>query len=85
MRNMLKQSFNYLNTRKWKKGVVKKFNKILFTLPLNINDDKVPDGISYHIADIYLEELAKFGDDLKPAKAVAMLQPFVKLTATSKK
>ena len=42
-------------------------------------------GISYHITDIYLEELVKYGEKLKPIRAVKMIQIFVKLMAISKK
>ena len=85
MRDMLKSSLNYLQSKKWNKSLVNKFNKILVTYPLNINDDSYPDGVSYHVVDIYLEELAKLGDSLKPIKSVRMLQPFMKIMAISKK
>lgn len=65
--------------------MVKIFNKIMLTYPLNINDDKVPDGVSYHISDIYLEELVKLGKTLKPIRAVRMLHIFIKSLALSKK
>lgn len=44
MRTMLRQTLNYLSQKKWEKLLVKKFNKIMLEHPLNINDDKVPDG-----------------------------------------
>jgi hypothetical protein len=42
-------------------------------------------GICYHMADIYLEELGKFGDSLKPVKAVRMIYVFAKCLAVSTK
>lgn len=61
------------------------FLKIISQYPLNINDDSCPDGVCYHLSDIYLEELGKFGDSLKPLKAVKMLSVFCKCLASCKK
>lgn len=104
---MIRQTLNYLSSRKWNSDLVKQFNKIMLKYPLNINEEKIPDGnyqlinlwklslsylefniltgVTYHVSDIYLEELAKQGNTLKPLKAVTMLQVFVKSMAVSKK
>jgi hypothetical protein len=44
MRTMLRQTLNYLSKKKWDKLLVNKFNKIMLEYPLDINDDKKPDG-----------------------------------------
>jgi ribosomal RNA-processing protein 1 len=85
MRCMLRKTFEYMSVKKWEQELVNAFNKMMLSLPLNINDHKVPDGIGYHLADIYLEELGKFGETLKPVRSVKMLQPFVELLAISTK
>jgi hypothetical protein len=85
MRGMLKQVLEYLSLRKWNKELVKEFNKIMLKYPLNINEETIPDGVSYHVSDIYLEELAKLGSSLTAQKATSMLQIFVKSMAVSKK
>lgn len=85
VRSMMRKIFWYLSSKKWDKVLIKKFNKLMLDLPLNINDDRIPDGITYHITDLYIEELAKFGNSLKPVRAVKMLLPFFKLIAVSKK
>ena len=85
VRSMIRKIFGYLSSKKWDQDLIKKFNKLMLDLPLNINDDKVPDGITYHITDLYIEELAKFGNTIKPVRAVKMLLPFFKLMAVSKK
>ncbi|CAF0745205.1 unnamed protein product [Brachionus calyciflorus] len=85
VRSIIRKIFGYLNSKKWDKVLIKKFNKMMLELPLNINDDRIPDGITYHITDLYIEELAKFGDNIKPVRAVKMLLPFFKLMAISKK
>ncbi len=85
MRRILRELFAYLNTQKWDKDLVNELNVILLASPLNINDDTCPDGVSYHLADIYVEELAKFGESLTPIKSVRLIEPFIKLMAISKK
>jgi ribosomal RNA-processing protein 1 len=82
---MLRSSLVYLCAKKWDQKLMKSFNKMMLELPLNINDHTIPDGVSYHMSDIYLEELAKFGEKISPLKAVKMLQPFIKLLAISQK
>lgn len=55
------------------------------------NDVKVPDGITYHLADVFLEELdralvtrAETGNDtgLGPVPVLRLLQPFIGTMAT---
>jgi hypothetical protein len=82
---MLRKIFEYMSKKKWEQDLVMNFNKMMLALPLNINDHTVPDGISYHMADIYLEELGKFGDTLKPIRSVKLLHPFAEMLATSTK
>jgi hypothetical protein len=82
---MLRETFSYISKQKWHKDLVNELNEILLQHPLNINDDTCPDGVSYHIVDIYIEELAKFGETLKPNKSVRLIEPFFKLMAISKK
>lgn len=58
--------------------------------PLCPNDIKVPDGITYHLADIYLEEMdraigasAQSGDArMEKAPVLDLLQPFINVMAT---
>ena len=85
MRHMLRQALSYLSSKKWDKTLIESLNKTMLAQPLNINDHTIPDGISYHMADIYLEELGKFGEKLKPIRAVKLLQPFIELLAISQK
>lgn len=85
MRWMLNRSFDYLNRKSWEKTLVNKFLRIIFELPLNINSDDCPDGVCYHFSDIYMEELAKNSETLKPAKACKMISVFAKALAVAEK
>lgn len=44
VRSMLRKTLAYISSKKWDKVLVKKFNKLLLDLPLNINEDRIPDG-----------------------------------------
>lgn len=85
MRHILRATFSYVSSQKWDKELVNELNKIILEHPLSINDGKCPDGVCYHLVDIYIEELAKFGQNLKPIKSVRLIEPFIKLMATSEK
>jgi ribosomal RNA-processing protein 1 len=85
MRIMLRKSFAYIESKKWNKELINSFNSLILRLPLNIDDETIPDGVCYHLSDIYLEELAKFGESLKPIRAVLMLKPFIDSLALAKK
>jgi len=54
MRTMLRKTLGYLNLKKWDIKLIKEFNKIMLAYPLNINQDNIPDGISYHLTDIQI-------------------------------
>ncbi len=44
MRTMLRKTLGYLSSKKWDNKLVKQFNKIMLTYPLNINQENIPDG-----------------------------------------
>lgn len=59
--------------------------------PLCANDIKVPDGITYHLADIYIDELEKAvqttqdgeeEDQAESVPALRLLQPFIDTMST---
>jgi hypothetical protein len=60
---MLTQSLEFLKKQKWKKGVLTKFVDILSSKILTVTEDKAPDGLKIHLADIYLDELEKVGSN----------------------
>ncbi|KAF2029403.1 hypothetical protein EK21DRAFT_67829 [Setomelanomma holmii] len=59
IRRYLNASFQWLSRQKWKKSTLEKWNEILEETPLNVSDMKIPNGLRYHIMDIWADELEK--------------------------
>jgi len=58
IRKYLSASFTYLSRNGWADtALVKGYMAILASIPLNSGDGKVPNGLRYHVLDIYVEEL----------------------------
>ncbi|KAK5168259.1 uncharacterized protein LTR77_006828 [Saxophila tyrrhenica] len=44
----------------WKdEGVMEEYLEVLEEVPLNVGDGKIPNGLRYHVVDIYVDELDK--------------------------
>jgi ribosomal RNA-processing protein 1 len=63
IRRYLNASFEFLAKRKWKKSVIEEWNQILEETPLHPKDMKVPNGLRYHVLDIWVDELRKVSGD----------------------
>jgi ribosomal RNA-processing protein 1 len=59
IRRYLNASFEFLAKQKWKQSVVEQWNEILEETPLNTKDMRIPNGLRYHIMDIWVDELNK--------------------------
>jgi ribosomal RNA-processing protein 1 len=59
IRRYLNASFEYLSRQKWKKDIVRQWNEIVEETPLNPKDMKIPNGLRYHMLDIWVDELGK--------------------------
>jgi ribosomal RNA-processing protein 1 len=59
IRRYLNASFEFLAKQKWKQSVLEEWNEILEETPLNPKDMRVPNGLRYHIMDIWVDELNK--------------------------
>lgn len=59
LRRFVESSFQRLYSSDWKASLVSQYIELLEKLPLSSKDQKVPNGIRYHLADIYLESLSK--------------------------
>lgn len=63
VRQYLNASFQYLSKQKWKIETIEKWNEIVEETPLNVSDMKIPNGLRYHVLDIWVDELEKVGGD----------------------
>jgi ribosomal RNA-processing protein 1 len=59
IRRYLNASFEFLAKQKWKQSVVEEWNEILEETPLNPKDMRIPNGLRYHVMDIWVDELNK--------------------------
>ncbi|UZJ51872.1 hypothetical protein CBS101457_001192 [Exobasidium rhododendri] len=91
-RRFTNAAFRLLARQGWEEEGVSQFTEILLKEggPLCSNDVKVPDGITYHLSDIYVEELDRAmevsieADDYlhTAVPALVLLQPFISTMAT---
>ncbi|KAI5808977.1 hypothetical protein DFH27DRAFT_542025 [Peziza echinospora] len=63
VRAYLASSFRYLREREWAQDLVAQYMEILKNIPLHPTENRIPNGIRYHLIDIYVDELEK----LEPA------------------
>ncbi|KAI9800337.1 MAG: hypothetical protein M1825_004107 [Sarcosagium campestre] len=57
VRSYLRASFCYLAERNWDVKTVEDYANILSAIPLSIADAKIPNGLRYHVIDIFVDEL----------------------------
>ncbi|KAF2094871.1 hypothetical protein NA57DRAFT_45844 [Rhizodiscina lignyota] len=62
VRQYLHASFLYLSRHKWSNTAsIDAYMAVLESTPLNPTDNKIPNGIRFHVFDIYADELEKVG------------------------
>ncbi|PFH49694.1 hypothetical protein AMATHDRAFT_194545 [Amanita thiersii Skay4041] len=88
VRRFVNATFRLLLRSKWDEDACQEYNNILMSTegPLCSSDTRVPTSLTYHLADIYLEELDKVltnSPDLSlvPVPLRVILDPFITLAA----
>ncbi|KAF8417460.1 hypothetical protein EV426DRAFT_623151 [Tirmania nivea] len=86
VRQYLASSFRYLKAREWEDGKVGRYMDVLKGGPLHPRNIKVPNGLRYHLIDIYLDEFEK----LEPVNSESagipiglLIQPYEQLVEES--
>ncbi|KAG0274891.1 hypothetical protein BGZ95_009355 [Linnemannia exigua] len=59
LRRFLSYSFRMLKENEWDLETIEEFAAVMINGPLNASSKQVPDGIRFHLIEIYLEELEK--------------------------
>lgn len=77
IRQYMNASFQHLAAKKWKPSVVEEFNKITEETPLNPSDMKIPNGLRYHVLDVWVDELEKVNSDWESEKKQDTLETLV--------
>ncbi|KAF8560066.1 ribosomal RNA processing protein [Imleria badia] len=86
VRRFLNASFRLLIRVKWDQAALQDYTSILTNTggPLCPTDVRVPAGLTFHLAEIYLEELenaVSTSDSPVPVPILALLSPFISLAA----
>ncbi|KAF2199931.1 hypothetical protein GQ43DRAFT_397563 [Delitschia confertaspora ATCC 74209] len=86
IRQYLHASFRYLSHNTWSDTTaVDHYISIIETTPLNAKDMKIPNGLRYHVLDIYVDELEKVaGEKVEEMPLERLLEPLRKLEKESK-
>ncbi|KAF9225487.1 Nop52-domain-containing protein [Gyrodon lividus] len=86
VRRFVNASFRLLVQAKWDVSALREYNYILTSAggPLCPNDVRVPASLTFHLAEIYLEELENAlasSEPSLPVPLLALLSPFITLAA----
>lgn len=83
VRKFLHESFVLLKNQKWETKWIKYFKKVLKKTVLS-EEGNAPLGLKIHICEIYMEELAKVGENkLSPETVKSFIIPFCNVLCTS--
>jgi ribosomal RNA-processing protein 1 len=77
IRQYMNASFQHLAAKKWKPSVLQEFNKIMEERPMNPTDSKIPNGLRYHVLDVWVDELEKVKSDWESEKDQETLETLV--------
>ncbi|XP_014663324.1 PREDICTED: ribosomal RNA processing protein 1 homolog A-like [Priapulus caudatus] len=85
VRRFVNQIFVLLKNNKWNKQLVATALKMFSSGPLSAAEEASVDGIRFHIADIFLEELTMVSAaELTARQNLAFLEPFASLLAATR-
>ena len=58
IRFSLRSTFNHLSNRDWRpRELIQQHHDLISSIPLHPTDPKIPNGLKYHVVDVYLDEL----------------------------
>ncbi|KAJ8102859.1 hypothetical protein POJ06DRAFT_299157 [Lipomyces tetrasporus] len=69
IRRFVHMMFRRLSQSKWERSMVEKWSDILIAYPLNPTNSSIPDGIRYHMIDIYVDELERAVNEFEKTEA----------------
>ena len=59
IRQYINASFTFLSKNKWKKNLLEQWNSIMEEIPLECQNMKIPNGLRYHVMDVWVDEMEK--------------------------
>lgn len=83
VRCYVNKGFDYVGRREWEdEELLEGYLDVLEAVPLNARDGKIPNGVRYHVIDVYVDELDKV-DSSRTAPIDKVLRPMRKLGTES--
>ena len=73
-------SFIYLSEHNWDDSLVESFLHLIEELPLSPSNGKVPDGLRYHVLDIWVDGLVQLADWGR-AMELGLMKPVERLSS----
>jgi ribosomal RNA-processing protein 1 len=84
-RRYLGATFQVLQRGAWEEALVRQHTDLLEEIPCNVEDMRIPNGMRFHVIDIYVDELEKVGaletEEERPLEV--LLEPLRKLAKES--
>ena len=78
VRCYVQEGFQYVRRKGWKEELLEEYLEVLEGVAFNVRDPKIPNGLRYHVIDLYVDELDKTDvEDEAPVEKV--LEPMRKL------
>jgi ribosomal RNA-processing protein 1 len=86
IRQYVAASFRYLSKENWgNTEEIERYMSILEETPLSPGDKKIPNGMRYHVLDVYVDELERVGGDKWEVETLEKLMgPVVRLQKESR-
>ena len=82
VRCYVQEGFQYVRRKGWEEELLGGYLEVLEGVAFNVRDAKIPNGLRYHVVDLYVDELDKADvDDEAPVERI--LQPARKLRKES--
>lgn len=78
VRCYVQEGFQYVRRKGWKEELLEEYLGVLEGVAFNVRDAKIPNGLRYHVIDLYVDELDK-ADVEDEAPAERALEPMRKL------
>jgi ribosomal RNA-processing protein 1 len=84
-RRYLGATFQVLQEGKWEEGLVREHMELVEEIPCNVEDMRIPNGMRFHVIDIYVDELERVGVLESDEEQVlqGLLQPLRRLAEKS--
>uniref|UniRef100_A0A914VSN6 Uncharacterized protein n=1 Tax=Plectus sambesii TaxID=2011161 RepID=A0A914VSN6_9BILA len=84
LRRLVRSLFAWLKERRWSSELVEELFEVCNRTVLS-TDRSIPDGVKFHFASVYLDELDLAGaESLNRDQVITMLEPFVNILADRK-